>query len=142
MAVAVNRRLALAGIGAAIIVASVAGTAPAASGSEKTMHLSGTVSYAEKGPLPAGVLKIRLEERGLADKKAKRIAEVEVKSSGQGDSVPFEMQVPRAELEKAVRPGFTVRLERADGWLLAIDTHAEFHAGDEKVSLTVNPVIY
>ncbi|MFI0844238.1 YbaY family lipoprotein [Mesorhizobium sp. IMUNJ 23232] len=142
MAVAINRRLALAGIGAAIVVASAAGTAPEASGSEKTMRLTGTVSYAEKGLLPAGVLKIRLEEQGVADKKAKRIAEVEVKSSGQHDSIPFEMQVPRTELETAVRPGFTVRLERADGWLLAINPHAAFHTGDEKVSLTINPVVY
>jgi uncharacterized lipoprotein YbaY len=142
MAVAANRRLMLAGIGATVVLASTSGTASTALGSEKMMHLSGTVSYAENGPMPAGILKIRLEEQGVADKKAKNIAEVEVKSSGQHDSIPFEMQVPRTELETAVRPGFSVRLERADGWLLAINTHAQFHAGDEKVSLTINPVIY
>ena len=122
------------------------GAATLAAGGEaaiaETMRVSGVVVYAEKGPLPAGILKIRLEEQGVADKKAKRIVEVEVESRGQDDRVPFEMQVPRAELEKAVRPGFTVRLERADGWLLAINPHAQFHSGDEKVSLTVNPVIY
>ncbi|MDQ6437411.1 YbaY family lipoprotein [Mesorhizobium sp. LHD-90] len=141
MAVAANRRVMLAGVGSAAVL-SLAGTVSAASGSEKTMHLSGTVSYAEKGPLPAGILKIRLEEQGVMDRKAERIAEVEVKSGGQHNSVPFEMQVPRAALEKAVRPGFRVRLERADGWLLAINTGAKFYEGGQKVSLTVNPVIY
>ncbi|MEQ1951838.1 YbaY family lipoprotein [Mesorhizobium yinganensis] len=106
------------------------------------MHLSGTVSYAEKGPLPAGVLKIRLEDHGAADRKAMPIAEVEVKSSGRDGSVPFEMQVPQAALESAARPGFTVRLERADGWLLALEPHGEFHKGDDKIALTINPIVY
>ncbi|WP_442579217.1 hypothetical protein ACSBOB_27500 [Mesorhizobium sp. ASY16-5R] len=137
-----NRRGVLAGVGAAIVVASADWSAVAASGLEETMHLSGTISYSEKGPLPAGVLKIRLEGNIVSDRKAKPIAELELQSSGRDETVPFEMQVPRADLEKAARPGFTVRLERADGWLLALEPQAEFHAGDEKVSLTVNQVMY
>jgi uncharacterized lipoprotein YbaY len=142
MAVVANRRVALAGIGVAVAFPSVGGIASAASGSEDVMHINGTISYAEKGPLPAGVLKIRLEEQGVMDRKAERIAEAEVASSGRDETVRFDMQVPRDALDKAVRPGFTVRLERADGWLLAIDTGTEFHSGGGKVTLTVNQVMY
>lgn len=139
-----NRRTLLATLGAAAVAAAGGGRAAAGSkASGSTMILvRGVITYAEKGPVPRGILKIRLEEQGVMDKAAARFAEVRVKSDGQREAVPFEMKAPRATVEKAVRAGFTVRLERDDGWLIAINTGTQPYTGGREVSLTINPVMY
>lgn len=138
MRVSVNRR----GLLAMIAGGLAAGAMPAAAAPARGLiRLRGVVRSAASGPLPPGRLTIRLEEQGIMDAPAKRIAVTTVRSSGRRRSVPFELTVRRGLLTAAVDPGFTVRLERA-GRLIAINTSKQRYRGGRDVSLTIEPILY
>ena len=103
--------------------------------------LSGTVTYVAKGAIPPGRLTIRLEEQGIMDAPARRIAQTTVISRGNRHSIRFSMRVKRSALRRAVDPGFTIRLER-DGRLIAINTTKQGYGGRGKVSLQIEPILY
>ena len=103
--------------------------------------LSGTVAYAAKGAIPPGRLTIRLEEQGIMDAPARRIAETTVVSKGERHSIRFSMRVKRSALGRAVDPGFTIRLER-HGSLFAANTTKQGYSGRGKVSLQIEPILY
>lgn len=142
MAVATRRSL-LGMIGSAAFVAAGSGTLMAAQfGAGATMRLRGAVRYAASGPLPPGKLTIRLEEQGLMDAPAGRIASATITSEGRRRAVFFEMQVPRAALARAIDPGFSVHLRR-HGRLIAINTVKQpYRRGARNVSLKIEPIIY
>ncbi|WP_315918560.1 YbaY family lipoprotein [Mesorhizobium sp. SP-1A] len=141
---AITRRALLSMLGLAT-VATAAGTtlAQAVSPARERglLRLRGVVRYAANGPLPVGVLTIRLEEQGVMDKAARQIASARVRSDGRRRTVPFEMNVPRAALARAADPGFTVRLER-NGRLTAINTSKQRYRGGRTATLTIEPILY
>jgi len=138
-----SRRTLLAMIGTTVAVTATGSlVAEAAPSSGRGMiRLRGVVRFAASGPLPTGTLTIRLEEQGIMDKAARRIAVTTVRSSGRRRTVPFELMVPRASLARAVDPGFTVRLER-NGRLIAINTSRQSYRGGREVSLKIEPILY
>lgn len=135
-----TRRALLTLIGATAFAAGSA-EAVSAAGRRGSIRLRGVVRYAASGPLPPGKLTIRLEEQGIMDKAARRIAVATVRSSGRSRTVSFEMDVPQAALERAIDPGFSVRLERG-GRLIAINTSKQSYRGRRAVSLTIEPILY
>ena len=119
------------------------GTGLVASSAEvgDSVVLSGTVTNVVSGPVPVGRLTIRLEEQGIMDVAAERIAETTVVSKGNRHSIRFSMRVKRSALRKAIDPGFTIRLER-DGRLIATNTTKQGYSGRGKVSLQIEPILY
>ena len=103
--------------------------------------LSGIVTNVASGPSPVGRLTIRLEEQGIMDAPARRIAQTTIISKGNRHSIRFSMRVKRSALRKAVAPGFTLRLER-DGRLIAINTTKQGYDSAGKVSLDIEPILY
>jgi uncharacterized lipoprotein YbaY len=103
--------------------------------------LTGAVTNVASGPVPAGTVTIRLEEQGVMDVAAKLIAETSVVSDGKATRVPFVLQVPKPELDKAVDAGFTIRVER-DGRLIATNTSKQRYSGGSNVSLQIEPILY
>lgn len=103
--------------------------------------LTGAISNVASGPVPAGTVTIRLEEQGVADAAAKLIAETSVVSDGKANRVPFVLQVPKPELDKAVDAGFTIRVER-DGRLIATNTSKQRYSGGSNISLRIEPILY
>ena len=103
--------------------------------------LSGIVTNVASGPIPVGRLTIRLEEQGIMDAPARRIAQTTIISKGNRHSIRFSMRVKRSALRKAVAPGFSLRLER-DGRLIAINTTKQGYDSAGKVSLDIEPILY
>ena len=135
----ITRRSLLGAFGGSVAIMMGMGAAQALPGDR--FRLRGTVRYGANGALPPGRLTIRLEEHGIMDKPARRIATATVRSSGRRRSVPFEMLVPRAALASAHAPGFTVRLER-NGRLIAINTTSQPFRRGRDVVLTIEPILY
>jgi len=130
-----TRRKVLTTLGA---TAFAAATEAAIAGS--MVEIQGEVTYATGGAIPAGYLKIRLEDLSGSTKAQRRIAEVHVKSSGAAGSEPFILQAPRARLAGSAPLEVVVRLEREDGWLIARGSGRV--RGTETVSVTLNTVMY
>ena len=128
-----TRRSFLALIGTGLIASSAEAS--------DSVVLSGTVTNVANGPVPVGRLTIRLEEQGIMDVAAERIAETTVVSKGNRHSIRFSMRVKRSALRKAIDPGFTIRLER-DGRLIATNTTKQGYSGRGKVSLQIEPILY
>ncbi|MEI3850483.1 MULTISPECIES: YbaY family lipoprotein [Ensifer] len=103
--------------------------------------LTGAITNVASGPVPAGTVTIRLEEQGVMDVAAKLIAETSVVSDGKATRVPFVLQVPKPELNKATDAGFTVRVER-DGRLIATNTSKQRYSGGSNISLRIEPILY
>ncbi|MCY1239598.1 hypothetical protein D9M72_524010 [compost metagenome] len=103
--------------------------------------LTGAITNVASGPVPAGTVTIRLEEQGVADAAAKLIAETSVVSDGKATRVPFVLQVPKPELDKAVDAGFTIRVER-DGRLIATNTTKQRYSGGSNIALRIEPILY
>lgn len=103
--------------------------------------LTGAISNVASGPVPAGTVTIRLEDQGVADAAAKLIAETSVVSDGKANRVPFVLQVPKPELDRAVDAGFTIRVER-DGRLIATNTSKQRYSGGSNISLRIEPILY
>ncbi|MGQ3212321.1 YbaY family lipoprotein [Shinella sp.] len=128
-----TRRSFLTLVGAGLIASSVEAS--------DSFVLSGTVTNVASGPVPVGRLTIRLEEQGIMDVAARRIAQTTVNSKGNRHFIRFSMRVKRSALRKAVAPGFTIRLER-DGRLIAINTTKQAYGGRGKASLHIEPILY
>ncbi|MCX8572467.1 MULTISPECIES: YbaY family lipoprotein [Hyphomicrobiales] len=135
-----NRRALLALIGGGAVAATV-GIVSVEAAPGGAFRLRGMVRSTASGPMPVGILKVRLEEQGIMDKAARRIAETTVRSNGRQRVVPFEMVVPRASLARAYDPGFSVRLER-NGRLIAINTTKQRYRGGLEASLQIEPILY
>ena len=103
--------------------------------------ISGTITNVANGPVPVGTISIRLEEQGVMDVAARKIAEVEVDSDGSRHSVPFTMKVRKSAVDTTIDPGFTIRLER-DGRLTATNTTKQSYSGGSDVSLLIEPILY
>jgi uncharacterized lipoprotein YbaY len=103
--------------------------------------LTGDITTVANGPVPAGTIKVRLEEQGVMDVAAKLIAETSVSSDGSEARVPFVLKVSKPDLDKAVDAGFSVRVER-DGRLIAINTTKQRYSGGATVSLHIEPILY
>lgn len=103
--------------------------------------LTGAITNVASGPVPAGTVTVRLEEQGVMDVAAKLIAETSVVSDGKANRVPFVLQVPKPELDKAVDAGFTIRVER-DGRLIATNTTKQRYSGRSNISLRIEPILY
>lgn len=133
---AITRRAFVTSALATIIVSSVEAAPRGGS-----FRLRGVVRSSASGLVPAGTLRIRLEEQGIMDMPATRIASATVRSSGRRRAVAFEMIVSRNRLNAAVDPGFSVRLERNDR-LIAINTSKQRYDGRREVSLRIEPILY
>lgn len=133
-----TRRVLLALIGFGLL-ASTACVAADRAGDVFT--LSGTVTNVANGPIPVGRLMIRLEEQGIMDVAARKIAETELTSDGTQHSLAFSMPVAKSALGTAKAPGFTIRLER-DGRLIATNTTKQGYSGGDTVSLQIEPILY
>ncbi|KSV88867.1 YbaY family lipoprotein [Sinorhizobium sp. GL28] len=134
----VMRRSLLALMGLGLLAA--AGCVSDEEGSD-SFTLTGAVTNVASGPVPAGTVTIRLEEQGVMDVAAKLIAETSVVSDGKATRVPFVLQVPKPELNKATDAGFTVRVER-DGRLIATNTSKQRYSGGSNISLRIEPILY
>ena len=128
-----TRRSFLALIGTGLIASSAEAS--------DSVVLSGTVTNVASGPMPVGRLTIRLEEQGIMDAPARRIAQTTVISRGNRHSIRFSMRVKRSALRTAADPGFTIRLER-DGRLIATNTTKQGYSGRGNVSLQIEPILY
>lgn len=134
----VMRRSLLALMGLGLLAA--AGCVSHEEGSD-SFTLTGAITNVASGPVPAGTVTIRLEEQGVMDVAAKLIAETSVVSDGKATRVPFVLQVPKPELNKATDAGFTVRVER-DGRLIATNTSKQRYSGGSNISLRIEPILY
>ncbi len=134
----VMRRSLLALMGLGLLAA--AGCVSDEEGSD-SFTLTGAITNVASGPVPAGTVTIRLEEQGVMDVAAKLIAETSVVSDGKATRVPFVLQVPKPELNKATDAGFTVRVER-DGRLIATNTSKQRYSGGSNISLRIEPILY
>jgi uncharacterized lipoprotein YbaY len=133
-----TRRMALCLIGLGLL--AVAGCVSEDEG-DNSLILTGKITNVATGPVPAGTIKVRLEEQGVMDTAAKLIAETSVSSNGNEASVPFVLKVPKPDLDKAIDAGFTVRVER-DGRLIAINTTKHRYSGGSTVSIRIEPILY
>lgn len=134
----VMRRSLLALMGLGLLAA--AGCVSDEEGSD-SFTLTGAITNVASGPVPAGTVTIRLEEQGVMDVAAKLIAETSVVSDGKATRVPFVLQVPKPELNKATDAGFAVRVER-DGRLIATNTSKQRYSGGSNISLRIEPILY
>ena len=134
----VMRRSLLALMGLGLLAA--AGCVSDEEGSD-SFTLTGAVTNVASGPVPAGTVTIRLEEQGVMDVAAKLIAETSVVSDGKATRVPFVLQVPKPELNKATDAGFTIRVERDDR-LIATNTSKQRYSGGSNISLRIEPILY
>ncbi|WP_113132098.1 YbaY family lipoprotein [Hyphomicrobiales bacterium] len=134
----VMRRSLLALMGLGLLAA--AGCVSDEEGSD-SFTLTGAITNVASGPVPAGTVTIRLEEQGVMDVAAKLIAETSVVSDGKATRVPFVLQVPKPELNKATDAGFTIRVER-DGRLIATNTSKQRYSGGSNISLRIEPILY
>ena len=134
----VNRRSMLGLIGAAVVTVAAPAHAQRAG---RTVRIVGRIRMSGRGPVPAGILSIRLEEQGVMDKAARRIASTTVRSSGRARAVLFELSADRRQLERTHMPGFSVRLERR-GRLIALNTTSQPYTGDRNVALEIEPILY
>lgn len=128
-----NRRTVIATLGAGALAAGVQPTT-----AEPVIH--GDVTYAGGAPIPAGYLKVRLDDLRVKNKAQRRLAEVHIRSNGRSERVPFSLNAPASRLANASQLELVARLEREDGWLLA-RASSHYTAG-EPASLTLNAVMY
>lgn len=133
-----TRRALLALIGSSLLASTAC---VAAQDTGDLFTLSGTVTNVANGPVPVGRLTIRLEEQGIMDVAARKIAETELTSDGTHQSLAFSMAVVKSALGTAQAPGFTIRLER-DGRLIATNTTKQGYGGGDRVSLQIEPILY
>lgn len=114
-------------------VVAAAAAAPAAATADE---IRGAVFARDGGAVPAGDLAITLE---AADAPRRPLAQTRGRSDGSARTVPFVLPQPSGAAA-AGRLNVVVRLERADGWLLARGS-APLDA-DGKVRVALDPVMY
>ena len=128
-----NRRKILTIAGAAAVALAAA---PAIASST---DMDGTITFEGGKAIPAGQLKITLEDKAVTDTALRRVAETTVKSDGRVLSIAFTLS-PAAGFAPSPTLQITARLERADGWLLARGS-AEVETGSP-IAVTLNTVMY
>ena len=118
-----------------LMAAGVAAVAAAAgSVAAQSTDIRGAVTFEGGAVIPEGHLEIYLE-----DNARRRAAETRIKSDGKSKTMEFSLSPP-ASATASPTPQIVVRLERADGWLLARGS-AQFEAGSP-VYVTLNTVMY
>jgi uncharacterized lipoprotein YbaY len=127
-----DRRTVLMAAGAAAFAAAT-GTAAAQS------DINGAVTFAGGFVIPQGQIEIYLEDPAIQDRVQRRIAETRVSSDGGSKTIGFSL-TPPANSTASPTLQIVVRLERADGWLLARGSAQ--HSANAPVSVTLNEVIY
>jgi hypothetical protein len=78
----------------------------------------GTVTFKGGAVIPKGRLEIYLEDPAIQDKAQRRTAKMRIDSDGKSKAVAFSLAMPSG-LAASPTQQIVVRLERADGWLLA-----------------------
>ena len=101
--------------------------------------MDGTITFEGGGAIPEGQLAISLENSAIGDDALSRMAETRIESDGKSTAIAFAL-TPAADLAAATALQVVVRLERADGWLLARGS-AKVEAGTP-VEVTLNTVMY
>lgn len=129
-----NRRNLLKTAGATALTVATA-QAAAQSG-----EVRGTVTFSDGSQIPAGYLKVRLEDPTVRNKAQRRLAEVRIKTKGADKAVPFVLAASADSSTASAKLEIVARLEREDGWLIARGS-AQFEAG-RAVNVTLNTVQY
>ena len=123
-----------------LIVAGVAALAAATgTSSAQTTDLVGEIRFTHDTVIPAGQIEVYLEDLAVQDRALRRVAETRVNSDGASKMIGFSLSRP-ASLTDTPTLQIVVRLQRADGWLIArgstpIDVNAP-------VQVTLNEVMY
>ena len=101
--------------------------------------MDGTITFEGGKAIPAGHLKIYLEDKAVDDTALRRIAETSIDSDGGSQAIAFTLSPP-ASLTPSPTLQIIARLERADGWLVARGS-ALFETGSP-VTVVLNTVMY
>ena len=118
---------------------AVAFLATGAAFATPTTEVSGTVEFADGGPVPEGLLKIYLEDTAGREDRPSGAATSRVRSDGKSRNIAFSLPLPAA-LTDARKLQVVARLERADGWLIARgSTKADTGS---PIKVTLNTVMY
>lgn len=128
-----DRRKVMSIAGAALIAAV---TWPVAA---RSTDMDGTVSFEGGVAIPEGYLEISIENPAIGDDALSRVAETRIESDGKAKTIAFAL-TPAAGAGVAPALRVVVRLERADGWLLARGS-AQVEAGSP-VEVTLSTVMY
>ena len=105
----------------------------------RSTEMDGTVTFEGGKAIPEGYLRIYLEDPAIDDEGLRRVAETRIESDGASTAIAFALSPP-AGLDAASPLEVVVRLERADGWLLARgSTRVE---ADAPIEVTLNIVMY
>jgi hypothetical protein len=104
-----------------------------------TDMMEGTVTFEGGGVIPEGRLEIYLENPAIDDKGLQRVAETRIESDGRSKAITFSLPPP-AGLMVSPDLQIVVRLERADGWLIARGS-SQFEAGSP-AQITLSTVMY
>ena len=94
-------------------VAVAAGTASA-----RATEIRGIVRFEDGGPIPQGRLEIRPEDPAYRDAERPDPTTLPVESNGKSEAIDFALSLPE-DWTGSPTLQIVVRLERADGWLLA-----------------------
>jgi uncharacterized lipoprotein YbaY len=128
-----DRRTVLIAAGTAAVVAA---TRQAAA---QSADFRGTVTFKGGAVIPKGRLEIYLEDPAIQDKAKRRAAKTRIESNGKSKAMAFSLTMP-AGLAASPTQRIVVRLERADGWLLARGSAQAGAGSPAKVALSA--VIY
>ncbi|MET0745189.1 MAG: hypothetical protein ABWY78_17590 [Microvirga sp.] len=124
-----------------LMTAGVAAAAAAAAGpvAAQPMDIRGAVTFKSGAAIPEGQLEITLEDPAVRDQARRRAATARIKSDGGSRAIAFALSPP-ASTTASPTLRIVVRLERADGWLVARGS-ARIKAGSP-VDVTLDAVVY
>lgn len=105
------RRAVLAAIGAGLLAAAPMAAAP-------SPDVRGTVTFEGGAPIPAGVVRLRVEDPAGEGRSGRPAPDTRISSDGKAAAVAFSLS---ASGDPDASPPLEVvaTLERADGWLIA-----------------------
>lgn len=101
--------------------------------------MDGIITFEGGVAIPAGHLKVYLEDPAIDDEGLRRVAETRIESDGGAKTIAFALSPPEA-LRTTSTLRIVARLERADGWLLARGS-AQPETGSP-VQVILNTVMY
>jgi uncharacterized lipoprotein YbaY len=128
-----DRRAILLTVGAAAVVAAAGPVAA------QSTEIHGQITFKGEANIPEGHLEIYLEDPTIQDSARRRAAETRIESEGGSKAIGFSLSSP-ATLKTSSTLRIAVRLERADGWLVARGS-AQVEAGSP-IHVTLNAVMY
>ena len=111
----------------------------AASVSAQSTEIRGEVSFKGGLAIPEGHIGIYLEDPSEQDSTRRSIAETGVESDGKSTEIVFAISRPESATVSP-RLQIVVRLERADGWLIARGSARP--GASSAVRVTLSKVIY